>query len=333
MPRSESSYFIKVPGGHNKLLHSLQKLQNFPNFKLLPPQQVPRRGSFSTGSLIVQTQEQPESRLPADFQLHNHPPTYRKYPDGIQLSNLNAQAGPSLTNEPLDLGLSPPGRTFGSPLVGNQKGTRQSLNLNLVPSSPAWNKPSQNSLIEESQDLQSFNLAPSMHELNHPNEANLDLDLNGLLSGGEEMVKTKEEPDYQPQSPYEPPQATKFQTVFETPTSYSPENTSSSDPNQNPEKPGSMERRNADTIWSRVQNVKVKPLSRFVSSGHFPNQKPVIQQVNPLVSNTSQNATDRNTGLQNILPIRKVQTKEGDMFLKERKPRKGYQTHQDTSKD
>lgn len=38
-------------------------------------------------------------------------------------------------------------------------------------------------------------------------------------------------------------------------------------------------------IQSRVLNIRVKPLSKLVSSGHHLNQKPVIQQANSQTSN------------------------------------------------
>uniref|UniRef100_A0A8P4GAX4 ZP domain-containing protein n=1 Tax=Dicentrarchus labrax TaxID=13489 RepID=A0A8P4GAX4_DICLA len=53
--------------------------------------------------------------------------------------------------------------------------------------------------------------------------------------------------------------------------------------------PGSMERRNTETVQSRVQNIRVKPPSIFVSSGRVLNQKSLSQQAQ--ISNPSQYAT------------------------------------------
>ncbi|XP_074540740.1 uncharacterized protein LOC141801561 [Halichoeres trimaculatus] len=291
LPRSGSSNVVKVPGEHSKLLYSLKKLQNFPDFKLLPPQKVPMWGPFLSGNLMVQPQEQPEFRLPTVFQLHNNPPMYGKSLDGVQLSYRNAQTDPNLTKKHMDLGLSPPGRSFGSPLKSNQGSFRLRPDLNLLPPSLAWNQPSQNSLIQESQDMQSFDSAPSMPELDNPNEADLDSGLNGLPGSEQEMAKTEEVPDDPPQSPNDPSPTTELEPVFETPAPYSPGNSSSNDLNHNPENPGSIERRNADTVWSKVQ----KPQSKFVSSEHSLNQETVIQQAKPQGSNTSHDATGLNT--------------------------------------
>lgn len=66
--------------------------------------------------------------------------------------------------------------------------------------------------------------------------------------------------------------------------------TETSQADQNLKKTGSVERRNIETVQSRVQNIRVKPLSQFVPHGHL-NQKLYVQQINTQVSNPSQYAT------------------------------------------
>ncbi|XP_074472429.1 uncharacterized protein LOC141756521 isoform X1 [Sebastes fasciatus] len=67
--------------------------------------------------------------------------------------------------------------------------------------------------------------------------------------------------------------------------------TASSQVNRNLDRPGKIGRRNTELVQSRVQNIRVKPLSKFFSSGHQLNQKPVIQHANSQISNPSQYAT------------------------------------------
>ncbi|XP_044185770.1 uncharacterized protein LOC122965674 isoform X1 [Thunnus albacares] len=60
---------------------------------------------------------------------------------------------------------------------------------------------------------------------------------------------------------------------------------------QNPERTGSIERRNVKTIQSRVQNIRVKPLRKLASSGHHLSQKPSIPPAYLRSSSPSQYAT------------------------------------------
>lgn len=174
-------------------------------------------------------------------------------------------------------------------------------------------------------------LSTSKQELTQQYEADLDLSLYMSSGGEVEKAKTEAIPGYQPQSPYVPSQTSKFHPVLQpnhTGSSelllpgrdkkYIPANTkqitskntlpdlsggtqesliiepkpiATTRVNQNLERPGSIERRNIETVQSRVQNIRVKPLSKFVSSGHHLNFKPVFQQANSQISNPSQYAT------------------------------------------
>ncbi|XP_054474253.1 uncharacterized protein LOC129106966 isoform X5 [Anoplopoma fimbria] len=70
-----------------------------------------------------------------------------------------------------------------------------------------------------------------------------------------------------------------------------PTSTATSQVTQNLGRPGTIERRNIETVKSRMRTLRVKPLSKLVSSGHQLNQKPVIQQANSQLSNPSQYAS------------------------------------------
>lgn len=54
---------------------------------------------------------------------------------------------------------------------------------------------------------------------------------------------------------------------------------------------GSVERRTTETVRSRVQNIRVRPPSRFVSSGNHLNLKPFVQQTESENTPLSQDAT------------------------------------------
>ncbi|XP_027131985.1 uncharacterized protein LOC104934442 isoform X2 [Larimichthys crocea] len=67
--------------------------------------------------------------------------------------------------------------------------------------------------------------------------------------------------------------------------------TASSRVGQNLQRPESVERRNTETVQSRMQTIRIKPPSQFVSSGHQLNQERFVQQANSQISNLSQYAT------------------------------------------
>lgn len=109
-----------------------------------------------------------------------------------------------------------------------------------------------------------------------------------------------------------------------------PMSTATSRVDLNLERPGSIDRRSIETVQSRVQNIRVKPLSKFVSSGHHLNQKPFIRQVNSQSSNPSQYVTgptavssDGNRWTSQQLPertglnIREVPERTGFSMLKQ----------------
>ncbi|XP_065819647.1 uncharacterized protein [Labrus bergylta] len=246
---------------------------------------------------------------------------------GVQQSNLDThsfssgqdpQNNPGLSEDNLALGSTSSSKVPGSLDVGqveaNWGRTEQSSGEVVWPSRPTWDQPNQQGLIQNNQDLQS---PPGMQELTQYNVANLDSGLSGYSSGGQEMAKPEEVPGNQPQSKYDPSLGTQLHNIGSSKvllpsrnrkyiqsntkprTSQNPipargrcvntaaSSLSTSQPNQNPERPGSLERRNTESSRSGVQKIRVKPLSKLVSSGHKLNQKPVNQQV----PNTSMYAT------------------------------------------
>ncbi len=77
--------------------------------------------------------------------------------------------------------------------------------------------------------------------------------------------------------------------------SIEPMSTATTPVNLNLNRSGSIDRRNIETAQSRVQNIRVKPLSKLVSSGPHLNEKPFIQQANSQSSNPSEYATGPTT--------------------------------------
>lgn len=203
-----------------------------------------------------------------------------------------------------------------------------SLGDNVWHSGLTRNQPTLSPLIKPNQDLQSLKVDLGMQALTQQNGVNMEFSLYGS-SGGMQMAKTEEKPRYQPQSQYDPSQTSQLHPVLQSQAQYSPDQTSrdetyvpanikniaskntvsnlpvdtqrsvSTEPvssatshiDQNLERLGSIERRNTETVHSRVQNIRVKPPSKFVSSGHQLNQKPFVRQANSQLFNPSQYAT------------------------------------------
>ncbi|XP_018542326.1 uncharacterized protein LOC108890048 isoform X2 [Lates calcarifer] len=301
-PKLGSSHFIRVPGGHNKLVSYSKELQTFPILNPSPdPQtvgayQVPQQISSHPGHLMSKTEGQnifnPLSSFAPRYDQVLH--------SSIQLSNLNT---PSLN--------------FAG-MKGENSGPRDDIpalvldSLSGTPDSPV------------SEQLQS-SLGSSAQILSH----------HGSSGGGTEMANMEERAASQPQSLYDPFQASNLHQDLQSPTQDNPDlhsitgsklilpsrerkyvpadtkhkntipdssrgtqdsvsneltSTATSQVDPNLERTGSIERRNIETFQSRVQNIRVKPTTKFVSSGHL-NHKPVIKQTNAQIFNPSQYST------------------------------------------
>uniref|UniRef100_A0A3B4WDW6 Uncharacterized LOC111645961 n=1 Tax=Seriola lalandi dorsalis TaxID=1841481 RepID=A0A3B4WDW6_SERLL len=194
----------------------------------------------------------------------------------------------------------------------------------------------QNGIVKLNQDVQNLkvDLSLDIQELNQQHETKQPLNSQGSFGGA--MVNMEERPVYQPQSQYDPSQASQLRPVLQPPAQYSPDHistisgklhlpsrdkkdvptdtkhkntvtdsseetlesvsneaasTATSWVDQKLKRTGSIERRNIETVQSGVQNIRVKPLSKLVSSGHQTNQKPVVKQENSQISNPSQYGT------------------------------------------
>ncbi|GLD72007.1 uncharacterized protein AKAME5_002333100 [Lates japonicus] len=301
-PKLGSSHFIRVPGGHNKLVSHSKELQTYPILNPSPnPQtvgayQVPQQISSHPGHLMSKTEGQNVFNPLSSFA-----PRYDQVlHSSIQLSNLNT---PSLN--------------FAG-MKGENSGPRDDIpalvldSLSGTPDSPV------------SEQLQS-SLGSSAQTLSH----------HGSSGGGTEMANMEERVASQPQSLYDPSQASKLHQELQSPTQDNPDphsitgsklilpsrerkyvpadtkhkntipdssrgtqdsvsneltSTATSQIDPNLERTGSIERRNIETFQSRVQNIRVKPPSKFVSSEHHHhlNHKPVVRQRNAQIFNPSQ---------------------------------------------
>ncbi|XP_070705348.1 uncharacterized protein [Pempheris klunzingeri] len=122
------------------------------------------------------------------------------------------------------------------------------------------------------------------------------------------MVQTEKVPEFQPRSLYNPPQTSKLHLVQKPAAWYSPshigsrektlpdtQKSVSTEPmstrlsrvNENLQRSGSIERRNIETVKSRLKSIRVKPPSKFLSSGHHVSLRPVLLQVDSQTSNPS----------------------------------------------
>lgn len=192
-----------------------------------------------------------------------------------------------------------------------------SLGDNVWHSGLTWNQLTPGSLLQPSRDLQSLKVDLGMQALTQQNEVKMDFN---LYSSGMGNDVTEETPRYRSQNQYDPAQTSLLHPVLQPRAQYSSglprrdeiyvpamikritsQNThsnlsvgiqgsvspdpvlyASSQVNQNLERPGSIERRNTETVHSRVQNIRVKPPSKLgqTSSGHLLNQKPFVQHTN-----------------------------------------------------
>lgn len=190
-----------------------------------------------------------------------------------------------------------------------------SLGDNVWHSGLTRNQLTPGSLLQPSQDLQSLKVDLGMQALTQQNEVKMDFN---LYSSGMGNDVTEETPRYRSQSQHDPAQTSLLHPDLQPQAQYSSglprrdetyvpamikhitsQNTHSnlsvgiqgsvsSDPvlyassqvNQNLERPGLIERRNTETVHSRVQNIRVKPPSKLVSSGHLLDQKPFVQHTN-----------------------------------------------------
>lgn len=192
------------------------------------------------------------------------------------------------------------------------------LSDNVWHSGVMTNQPPQGPLIMANKDLQRLNVDLGMQALTQQHAVNMDF--NRYESSGRNQIgKTEESSRYRPQGLYDPSQ---LYTVFPSQDQHSPDQasrddtytrpsntvvsdfsvdkprSSSTDPvssNQNLKRPGSIGRRNTEMVHSRVQNIHVKPPSKFISSGHNFNNKVSLQPANSQIYESSKYSVSQNT--------------------------------------
>uniref|UniRef100_A0A3B4UXA6 ZP domain-containing protein n=1 Tax=Seriola dumerili TaxID=41447 RepID=A0A3B4UXA6_SERDU len=349
-PNTGPSRFITVPGRHNKLASSSHDQQTFSILNLsAEPQtvsthQVPQQVSSLSGHLMSLADDQNLLR-------------YNQLQDSIKLSNLNTPSldfveergehSGSRDDIPalvLDSFSGTPGPVVAEQLESSWGSSGQTVTLPSLNSLNAQHSGQilyqstlgQNGIVKLNQDVQNLkvDLSLDIQELNQQHETKQPLNSQGSFGGA--MVNLEERSVYQPQSQYDPSQASQLRPVLQPPAQYSPDHisttsgklhlpsrdkkdvptdtkhkntvtdsseetqesvsneatsTATSWVHQNLKRTGSIERRNIETVQSGVQNIRVKPLSKLVSSGHQTNQKPVVKQENSQISNPSQYGT------------------------------------------
>ncbi|XP_029282165.1 uncharacterized protein LOC115004623 [Cottoperca gobio] len=253
-PKPGPSRFITVPAGNNKRLYSSQNLKGFPNFYLSPP---PEEKAIGTQQIPLQVLAPPG---------HLISQTQDKYvfesPNNHHLPNVPPRNDQLPDNSVQTLNFNFVQVSGEGPGPTDEKQTLSPSNR--IPESPVVEQ-LESDWGSSSQALYSDNVWQSQSEKKYiPANAKLITSKNTLSDLSKET---------------------------DVSASTEPTSTATSRVNQNLERPGIDERRNIETVQSRVQNIRVKPLSKFVSSGHQLNQKPVIQQANSQIYNPSQYAT------------------------------------------
>lgn len=266
---------------------------------------------------VFQTQDQHAFGSSTGDHLRKVPPGYDQLVDiSLQLSNLSTQSlnfvvrgeNPELTEEAPRLVSQPSRRIPNYPVVGmkidsgrsGQTVTLQgpnSLGKNIRHPGLMSSHPPLGPLHMPNQDLQGLKVDLGMQALNLQNGVNMELSLHGSPSGGIEMAKKEAKPGHQPQSQsvpsrfppvaqYSPGLSNKDKIYLPVVQHITPKNRSHSiEPIfsatgqviGNLGRPGSVERRNIEKGHSKVQNIRVKPPSKFVSSAHHLNPKPFVQ--------------------------------------------------------
>lgn len=290
---------------------------------------------FSSWSSVSQTQVQHAFGSSTGDHLRNVPPGYDQLVDiSLQLSNLSTQTlnfvvrgeNRELTEEAPHLVSQPSRRIPNYPVVGMKIDSGKSgqtvtlqgpnnLGKNIRHPGLMSNHPPLGPLHMPNQDLQGLKVDLGMQALNLQNGVNMELSLRGSPSGGMDMAKKEAKPEYQPQSPSVPsrfppvaqysPGLSNRNKIYIPAQHVTPKNRSrSAEPIisatgqviGNLERPGSVERRNIEMGHSKVQNIRVKPPSKFVSSAHHLNPKPFVQPMK------SQHTTVPSAGISHMTP-------------------------------
>lgn len=282
------------------------------------------QASSHPGHYMSQSEDQPGFMAPTGDHLANVPPTYDQILDiSLQLSNLSTpnfnfvvrgeKLGLTGSNPVLGSGSS--GRTPDSSLSGHLQIGSGSFGetLTLQGAHSLGDKQSLGPALGPNQNLQS----PDIHTLR-----GVSVDLS-RSSSELQKAKTEDAPGFQAQTQLDQkshlhsvlqPQAqsrpdrtsgeeanTPFNIFYNAPknpvsnsqgsVSTKPVSSATSQTAQNLDRLGSVERRTTEMVRARVQNVRVRPPSKFVSSGSHLNQKPYVQQTESENARLSQDAT------------------------------------------
>lgn len=260
---------------------------------------------------------------PAGDLLSNVPPRYDQILDiSLQLSNLSTPSFNFVVRGE-KLGLPGANQALGSTTPDSSLSGHLQTGSGSFGKTPSLQGPHRlgdkqtlDSALEPNQNLQSLDL----HELPQQNGVNVDL---SRISSEMQKAEAEDAPGFQAQSRFDQssqlhsvlqPQAqsrpdwtsrketnTPFNVLYNAPGhmvttsqgSVSTEKVSSetSQAAQNLDRLGSVERRTTETVRSRVQNIRVRPPSKFVSSGNDLNQKPFVQRAKSENAPLSQDAS------------------------------------------
>lgn len=267
---------------------------------------------------MSRSEDQHGFMAPAADHLPNIPPTYDQILDiSLQLSNVSTPSFNFVVRGE-KLGL-----TGTNPVLGSGSSSRtpdSSLSGHLQISSGSFGE------THSLDDKQGLGPAPGPNQ----NLQSLDIhELSGvnvdLSRSSSELQKAKTEDAHGFQAPSQFDQSTRLHSVLQAQAPSSPDRTSREETNtpfnifynaptntvsnsqgsvrtepvpsatsqaaQNLDRLGSVERRTTETVRSRVQNIRVRPPSKFVSSGNNLNQKPFVQQTKSENPHLPQDAT------------------------------------------
>jgi len=301
-PKTGTSEFIPVPRGHNQLLHSSQNLNTFPDLNLVPPPE----GQTTGINVPLQVLAPPDHLYDNSGRTDENPAlsSSSRIPNSAVVEQFESNWGSA------DQTPTPEG-TWEQPTLGQNTIVKPNEDLQGLKIYLSSGIQEQIQQLEASLDMSLYR--PLAVEMTNTQE----------MPGSQPQSKTYAyqaswlHPVLQPASQSSPdhigrrepllssrdqkyisanPKGLSFENTTSTlygdsQESVSTEPTSTSQVTQHLQRPGTVERRDIETVQSKGEPLRVEPLRKFDSSGHPLHQKPIIQRANSHLSNPSQYAT------------------------------------------
>ncbi|TNN44787.1 Zona pellucida sperm-binding protein 2 [Liparis tanakae] len=300
-PKTGTNKFIPVPRGHKQLLHSSQNLNMFPDLNLVPPPE----GQTTGINVPLQVLAPPDLYINSGRTDENPAlSSSSRIPNSTVVERFESNWGSAdQTPTPEGTWEQP---TLGQNTIVKPNEDMQSLKMSLSPGIQE-----QIQQLEASLDMSLYR--PLAVEMTNTQE----------MPGSQPQSKTYAyqaswlHPVLQPPSQSSPdhigrreplpssrdqkyisanPKGLSFENTTSTlygdsQESVSTEPTSTSQVTQHLQRPGTIERRDIETVQAKGEPPRVEPLRKFDSSGQPLHQKPVVQRANSHLSNPSQYAT------------------------------------------